>query len=85
MNEVSYEAEGRRRRLTIPGALEVQIEATPGGDPERESLVTNPALYGAPGYDPVISRSTRYTVHDHGIDWDNTGRNAFYSGFKYSG
>jgi hypothetical protein len=82
---MEFDAEGRRRRLTIPGALDVQIEATPGGDSERESLVTNPALYGAPGFDPVISRSTRYTVHDHGIDWDNTGRNAFYSGFKYNG
>ncbi len=46
--------------------------------------MTNPALCAAPGYDPVISRSTRYTFHDHGIDWDNTGRNAFYSGFRYS-
>jgi hypothetical protein len=82
---IRFEAEGRRRRLAIPDALEVQIEATPGADPERESLVTNPTLYAAPGFDPVISRSTRYTFRDHGIEWDNTGRNAFYSDFAYSG
>ena len=82
---IRFEVEGRRRRLEIPQALDVQIEATPGGDAERESVITNPALYAAPGFDPVISRSTRYTFHDHGIDWDHSGRNAFYSGFAYSG
>jgi hypothetical protein len=81
---IEFEADGRRRRLHIPDALDLQIEATQGGDAERESLVTNPALYAAPGFDPVISRSTRYTFHDHGIEWDNSGRNAFYSDFAYS-
>jgi hypothetical protein len=82
---INFEHDGRRRSLHIPSILELQIERTPGGDLERESVVTNPALYGAPGYDPVISRSTRYTFKDHGIEWDNTGRNAFYSEFSYSG
>ena len=82
---IEFELDGRRRTLRIPSTLEVQIEATAGGDPERESRVTNPALYAAPGHDPVISHSTRYTFKDHGIEWDNTGRNAFYSDFNYSG
>jgi hypothetical protein len=82
---IRFEGDGRQRRLEIPGALEVHVEATPGADPKRESVITNPALYAAPGYDPVISRSTRYTYRDHGIEWDNSGRNAFYSAFEYSG
>ena len=82
---IQFEAHGRQRRLEIPGALELRVEATPGADPDREAQVTNPALYAAPGFDPVISRSTRYTYRDHGIEWDNTGRNAFYSAFAYSG
>jgi hypothetical protein len=27
--------------------------------------------------------STRYTYKDHGLEWDNSGRNAFYSRFAY--
>jgi hypothetical protein len=82
---IGFEADGRRRRLQIPDALDLEIQAIPGGDPEREAVVANPALYAAPGYDPVISRSTHYTYHDHGITWDNAGRNAFYSPFEYHG
>lgn len=82
---ISFEMDGKQRRLSVGGALTMEIEGTAGADAERESVVTNPALYAAPGFDPVISRSTRYTYEDHGIQWDNSGRNAFYSGFAYSG
>lgn len=51
----------------------------------RESLVVNLALYGAAGFDPVIARSTKYTFKDHGLEWDNSGKNAFYSRFAYNG
>ena len=36
-------------------------------------------------FDPVIARSTRYTLKDHGMEWDNSGKNAFYSRFAYEG
>jgi hypothetical protein len=80
---IRFEADGRRRRLEIPDILDLEIQAIPGGDPGREAVITNPALYAAPGNDPVIARSTHYAYHDHGIAWDNTGRNAFYSHFEY--
>jgi hypothetical protein len=82
---ITFEAEGRRRRLAIPDALDVEVQAVSGADQDREAVITNPALYAAPGYDPVISRSTRYAYRDYGIEWDNSGRNAFYSGFEYHG
>lgn len=82
---IRFEAAGKRRSLEIPDALELQIEGVAGADPDRESVVVNPALYAAPGFDPVISRSSRYRYHDHGLRWDNSGRNAFYSDFEYSG
>ena len=80
---IHFEANGKLRRLHIPAALEMEIEAVKGGDPDRESKVTNPALYGAVGFDPVISHSIKYTFSDHGLEWDNSGRNAFYSRFAY--
>jgi hypothetical protein len=36
-----------------------------------------------PGYDPVIARSLRHTYEDQGLEWDNSGKNAFYSRFAY--
>lgn len=81
---IHLEMNGRQRRVQIPGVLELVVEGTRGGDEGRESLVTNPALYAAPGFDPVIARSVQYTYQDHDIEWDNSGRNAFYSRFEYS-
>ncbi|MER3419810.1 MAG: hypothetical protein C4290_04455 [Chloroflexota bacterium] len=64
---IRFEADGRKRTLRIPAALELEVEGVKGGDPDRESKVTNPALYGAPGFDPIIARSTTYTFKDHGL------------------
>lgn len=82
---ILFETSGKQRRLRVPGTLELEIEGVVGGDPNQEARVTNPALYGAPGFDPVIARSTHYRYHDHDIEWDNSGKNAFYSSFKYAG
>jgi hypothetical protein len=38
-------------------------------------VLVNPAFAVSPGYDPVIERSTNKTYNDHGLEWDNTGRN----------
>jgi hypothetical protein len=82
---IEFEANNRQRRLRIPGALTLEVEGIAGADANREALVVNPALYGAAGFDPVIARSTRYTLTDHGMEWDNSGKNAFYSRFAYEG
>jgi|SRR3990172_5172081 len=81
---INFEADGKKRRLRIPAVLDLEVEGLKGGDPDRESKVTNPALYGAAGFDPIIARSTKYTFKDHGFEWDNSGKNAFYSRFAYS-
>jgi len=81
---IQFEADGKQRRLHIPSALDLEVEGTVGGDPNREALVVNPALYGAAGFDPIIARSTKYTFKDHGLEWDNSGKNAFYSRFAYT-
>jgi hypothetical protein len=81
---IQFGVEGKRRWMRIPNVLDLEVEAVKGGNPDKEARVTNPALYGAVGFDPIISRSTRYTYHDHGFEWDNTGKNGFYSSFSYA-
>lgn len=82
---IHVEVDGRQRRVRVPGVLDLVVEGTRGGDAEKAALITNPALYAAPGFDPVIARSTQYTYTDHGMAWDHSGRNAFYSRFSYAG
>ncbi len=81
---IQFGIDGKRRWMSIPNVLELEVEGVKGGDPKREATVTNPALYGTLGFDPIISRSTKYTYHDHGLEWDNTGKNGFYSRFAYA-
>jgi hypothetical protein len=73
----------KRHKIKIPSALEIEIEGMTGNDTNKESKVVNPAFVVAPGYDPIIARSNKHTYRDHGLEWDNTGRNSFYSRFTY--
>jgi hypothetical protein len=81
---ITFGIEGKRRWVTIPEYLSLEIEAIKGGDPVRDSFISNPAFTIAPGFDPVISRSSKHTYRDHGFEWDSSGKNGFYSKFNYS-
>ena len=81
---IEFVAEGKKRHLVIPKILELEAETVAGDNSEQEPKVTNPALYGSPSFDPVIARSTKYTYHDHKLEWDNSGKNAFHSKFSYA-
>lgn len=73
----------KRRRISIPSIVKMEIEGLNGRDPNMESKVINPAFSNTPGDDPIIARSTTHTYKDYGLQWDNSGRNAFYSRFTY--
>jgi hypothetical protein len=64
--------------------MELEIEGVIGGDGNQESHLVNPAFSVVPGSDLVIAHSTKYRFDDHGMKWDNSGRNGFYCKFKYS-
>src|SRR5215207_6167397 len=82
---IEFNIEGKKRRkIKIPAIAEMEIEGLAGSDPNIESKVVNPAFSNTPGVDPIIARATRHTYKDHGLEWDNSGRNAFYSRFTYS-
>ena len=81
---IEFNIEGKKRRkIKIPYIVEMEIEGLTGSDPNVESKVINPAFSNTPGYDPIIARSVRHTYKDHGLEWDNSGRNTFYSRFTY--
>jgi hypothetical protein len=80
---ITFGMEGKRRWLRIPEYLTLEIEAMKGSDPNKDSLLVNPSFSMVPGHDHVIAHSTKYSYNDHGFQWDTTGKNGFYSRFKY--
>ena len=81
---IEFGIDGRRRWLHIKDSMELEIEGVIGGDENQESRIVNPAFSAVPGSDLVIARSTKYRYHDHGIKWDNFGKNGLYCKFRYS-
>ena len=72
---IEFSVEAKRRRIKIPTTTtELEVEEMTGSDSNKESILVIPAFTVAPGYDPVIAHSTKYTYNDHGLEWDNTGR-----------
>jgi hypothetical protein len=64
--------------------LQLQIEGIEGADPNQESLIVNPPFSAVPGSNLVVARSSKYAYNDHGMQWDNSGKNGFYCKFSYS-
>lgn len=81
---IEFTAGGKQRRLRIPNVAQLNVEGVAGGNPNQESRVTNPALAVVSSFDPIVAHSTRAIYKDYGMDWDNSGKNAFYSRFVYS-
>jgi hypothetical protein len=81
---MTYEAEGKKRRLRIADIAEAEIQALTGQG-EEEITVNNHPLCVAPGYPAVVSKSARFTYRDHGLAWELSEKNGFYSPFRYTG
>ena len=88
---IKFEAEGKKLSLEIPSAIDLTIEGTTGGgggDQKSESVITTPPMSVTPGFPMMIAKSVKHTYNDtyndHGMKWDNSGKNGFYSKFAYT-
>jgi len=79
---IDFRADGRRRSLRIGDVGTVEIEGVDGqqGDPVT---VSGHPLCIAPGYPAEVARSTELRYHDHGLDWELSEKNGFFSPFAY--
>ena len=81
---IEFGVDGKRGWLHIKDLLQLQIEGIAGADPNQESLIVNPAFSAVPGSNLVAARSSKYAYNDHGMQWDNSGKNGFYCKFSYT-
>ena len=81
---IEYAADGKKRSLKIGDVGETQIEAIEGQG-GAEVTIDNHPLAIAPGYQAVVAKSSMLKYQDHGLHWEITGKNGFYSPFSYQG
>lgn len=81
---MTFTADGGRHAMRIGDVGSVEIEAIAGQQGEPVTVTGHP-LAIAPGEPVTVSRSTRLDYHDHGLDWDLSDKNGFFSPFAYAG
>ncbi len=74
--------DGRKGWARIPGILDVEYEGIEGLDGAASWLDNLRHFVSRRLY---TCRSTRSVFRDHGLDWNNAGRNAYYANFEWSG
>ena len=74
-------AEGKRRKLKVLVLLENEIEGVRQQSKRKSVQLMRFTI--APGYDPIMHTINKHIYNDYGLEWDNSGRNGFYSRLKY--
>jgi hypothetical protein len=81
---MTFEADGKRRSLKIANVADVEIEAIQGQG-GADVTIDNHPLCIAPGHTAVVAKSKQLRYEDHGLHWEISGKNGFYSPFAYQG
>ena len=79
---ITYESKAKTRRVSIPGVMDFAVEGITAG---RRRAVMRLENTGHPVNRSLsLARGTGNTYTDHGMSWDNTGKNGHYSSFQWS-
>ena len=81
---IDYKVDGRSRSLTVGNLGGMEVQAIEGGNGSEVTISNNP-LGVVPGEPMVVAKASHLTYHDHGMDWELSGNNAYYSPFAYKG
>lgn len=80
---IEFEQTGKRTSMKIAGIADVAIAAA-AGQGDAVISVGNHPLAIAPGFEVVVSRSEHLSYNDHGLQWELSEKNGFYSPFEYA-
>jgi hypothetical protein len=79
---IEFEKQGRKRAARIPDVLDVEIEGIEGRDGKSEVWLENLRHFVSSRL--AAARATRSSYRDHGLVWNNTGRNGHYASFDWT-
>jgi len=71
---VTFETEGKLRRLIVGKAIYGEVEPVPGKDPDQDIVATNTNYWM--GADITVAQARKGRVRAHGRVWDFDGRSA---------
>ena len=78
---INFEAKGSARHGSIEGVMDFNVEGIKAG---RRRGVMRLENAGHPVNSTLaLARGTNSSYTDHGMSWDNTGKNAHYSSFDW--
>jgi len=80
---VTFETEGKKRRLTVGRLIKGEVEPITGPDPEHDVMITNTAYWMGP--DVTVAAANQGRVRAHGRVWDFDGRSAEICQISWSG
>jgi hypothetical protein len=81
---IDYRTSGKQRSLRIANVADMEIEAIEGVGGGPVTITGNP-LGVVPREPMIVARSKQLSYHDHGMDWELSNKNGYYSPFTYQG
>ena len=79
---ITFESEGDKRRVVIPDVMDFNIQGIRAGS--RREVMTLENTGHPVNSTLALARGTASTYSDHGMTWDNTGKNAHFAVFEWS-
>jgi len=80
---IRWRKEGKERGVDVDDVLNLTIHPTPCINPDGEIWATNAHPFAPEGVAMAVG-SANSTYADHGLRWDNSGKNAHYAPINWS-
>ncbi len=80
---ITYRIDGKKRSAEIPGILHMSVDPLPTGHPSGE-MWANTGHPVSPDRLAFAMGASGNTFNDHGMRWDNSGKNGHYAPISWS-
>ena len=80
---IEYKIDGKKRSLKVGSVGEMDIEGIEGGGGADVKISGNP--FGIVPGEPMTTARGKLSYHDHGMNWEISGKNGYFSPFTYKG
>jgi hypothetical protein len=80
---ITYQVTGKRRSVEIPGIMHMAVNPLPTGHPSGEMWAQTGHPFN-PDRLAMASGEPGSTFADHGMRWDNSGRNGHYAPIEWA-
>lgn len=80
---IRWHQDGRRRSIEVDDVMHLAVHAAPSINPDGEIWATNAHPFAPAGLAMAVGDEGS-TYSDHGLTWDNSGKNAHYAPIDWS-